>query len=488
MSEAHADRFEAVIGIEIHVQLRTRTKIFCACSAAYGAPPNTHVCPVCLGHPGVLPVLNRQAVGFGLRFGLAVGAEIPLRSVFARKNYFYPDLPKGYQISQYETPLLVGGTLRFPVDGEPRSLRLTRAHLEEDAGKLLHPEAGREAVTFIDLNRAGVPLLEVVSEPDLRSPLEARSCLERLRQLVVYLGICDGNLEEGSLRCDANISVRPRGQEALNPKTEIKNLNSFRHVERALAWEVKRQTGVLEEGGQLIQATRLWDEAAGRTRVMRTKEEAEDYRYFPEPDLPPLVLDPAWIEEERARLPELPEAREARFRTEQGLPPADALLLAGDPELADYFERAVGEAGDPKAVANWVLSGVLRLVKEETDGLAAVRIRPEALGAMVRMIAEGTISGKIAKTVFEEMAATGREPDAIVEERGLRPVADPDALRELTEEVLASHPEAVAEYLGGREAALQFFMGQVMRRTQGRADPRATRDIVRQALEARRTS
>jgi len=478
---------EAVIGLEIHVQLRTRSKIFCACSAAYGAPPNTHVCPVCLGHPGVLPVLNRQAVAFGLRFGLAVEARIPERSLFARKNYFYPDLPKGYQISQLEAPLLVGGRIRFTVGGRPKSLLLTRAHLEEDAGKLLHPEPGRDAVTFVDLNRAGVPLLEVVSEPDLRSPLEARLCLERLHQIVVYLGICDGNMEEGSLRCDANVSVRARGQETLNPKTEIKNLNSFRHVERALAWEVKRQTAELEDGGTLVQATRLWDEAAARTRVMRTKEEAEDYRYFPEPDLPPLVLDPAWIEAERASLPELPQAKEERLVSSYGLSSDEAHLLAGTPDLADYFEGAARESGDARATINWVVSGILRLVKEDPAGVVAVRIRPEALGRLVRMVGDGTISGKIAKTVFEEMAKTGVDPESIVKQQGLRPVTDVSTLREVAESVLASHPGVVAEYLAGKEAALQFFMGQVMRETRGQADPEIARRTVREALESRRT-
>ena len=477
------ERYEAVIGLEIHVQLLTRTKIFCGCSAAYGAPPNTHVCPVCLGHPGALPVLNRAAVAMALKFGLAVGSRPAPRSVFARKNYFYPDLPKGYQISQYDRPVLEGGALEFHHRGRDGTLRLVRAHLEEDAGKSIHPEAGGTA-TLVDYNRAGVPLLEVVSEPDLRAPEEAHAVLERLRQLVVYLGICDGNMEEGSLRCDANVSVRPRGQEALNPKTEVKNLNSFRNVERALAWEFKRQARALEDGEPLVQATRLWDAGEGRTRVMRSKEEAHDYRYFPEPDLPPLVVDPEWTERIRRTLPELPRDRERRLAADYGLPPADARILAGTRELADWFETAAREAGDGKAAANWVLTEVMRLVKETPDGLAGLRVEPAALGKLVRMIGAGTVSGKIAKTVFADLASGGGDPEAIVAARGLAPITDPAAVGEVVAAVLAEHPGPAEDYRGGREAALQFLIGQVMSRTRGRADPAAAREALRAALAA----
>ncbi len=482
-----AEKYEAVIGLEMHVQLRTRSKIFCRCSAAYGAPPNTHVCPVCLGHPGALPVLNRRAVEYALRFGLAVGARIPERSVFARKNYFYPDLPKGYQISQYDRPVLVGGEVAFPFEGAERRVRLTRAHLEEDAGKSFHPEAGREAATFVDLNRAGVPLLEVVTEPDLRSPDEAHACLRRLRQIVVYLGICDGNMEEGSLRCDANVSVRPRGQEALNPKTEIKNLNSFRNVERALAWEVKRQARLLEDGETSAQTTRLWDAGEGRTRVMRSKEEAQDYRYFPEPDLPPVAVDRAWVEAVRSGLPELPGDKERRLAGSYGLGSADAVLLAEEPDLAGYFETVAREAGDGKAAANWVMTEILRLVKASPRGLAGVRVEAAMLGKMVRMIRDGAISGKIGKAVFAEMELAGGDPEAIVASKGLLPVADADELLPVVARVLDENPGPVADYLSGKDAALKFLMGRVMRDTGGRADPRAASEAVRAALETRRS-
>ena len=477
---------EPVIGLEVHVQLATRTKIFCACSTDYGAAPNTQVCPVCLGHPGVLPVLNREAVAQALCFGLAVGAQIPARSVFARKNYFYPDLPKGYQISQYDRPIVVGGEIPFRVKGQPRRVGLIRAHLEEDAGKSFHPEDGREAVTLVDLNRAGVPLLEVVSRPDLRSPEEAQACFERIHQLVTYLGICDGNLEEGSLRCDANVSVRPEGTSGLLPKTEIKNLNSFRNVHRALEYEIHRQVRAIEDGIPLVQATRLWDAGEGRTRVMREKEEAHDYRYFPDPDLLPLDLPAGWVSEVCTTLPELPWAREERLAAEYGIGWEEATVLASSRDLADYFERAARSAGEGKSTASWVLTEVLRLRKESRDGWIGVRVEPEPLGTLVRMIREGTISGKIGKAVFAEMVASGEDPRAIVLARGWSPISDPERLRVVVQEVLESHPGPVQDYLAGKEAALQFLMGQVMRRTDGRASPPAARDAVREALERRR--
>jgi aspartyl-tRNA(Asn)/glutamyl-tRNA(Gln) amidotransferase subunit B len=480
------EKFEAVIGLEVHVQLQSRSKIFCSCSARYGASPNTQVCPVCLGHPGVLPVLNREAVTYALRFGLAVGATVQERNVFARKNYFYPDLPKGYQISQYDRPILAGGMLPFRCGGAEREVRLVRAHLEEDAGKSFHPEAGREAATLVDLNRSGVPLLEIVTEPDLRTPEEAHDCMERIRQLVVYLEICDGNMEEGSLRCDANVSVRPRGEEALYPKTEIKNLNSFRNVARALTWEIKRQARILEEDGVLEQATRLWDASEGRTRVMRTKEDEHDYRYFPEPDLLALVIDPEWVKKVRESLPELPWEKETRFAGEYGLSLDDAVVLAGSRALGDYFETAARTSKDAKGTANWVMTEVLHLIKESDSGFEGLRVSPENLGKMVGMIREGTISGKIGKTVFAEMARAGEDPEAIVESKGLLQIDDPALLERVVDEALTQHPEPLQEYIGGKDTTLQFFIGQVMRITGGRANPRTARDAVKKALDERR--
>ncbi len=496
-------RYEAVIGLEIHVQLRTTSKIFCACSTGYGAAPNSQVCPVCLGHPGVLPVLNREAVSHALRFGLAVDARIARQSRFARKHYFYPDLPKGYQISQYERPVLAGGALAFPHEGGMGSVRLVRAHLEEDAGKSVHmaADSDRDAATLVDLNRCGVPLLEVVTEPDLRSPAEARDFFLRLRQLVVYLGICDGNMEEGSLRCDANVSLRAPGETALNPKTEIKNLNSFRHVERALAHEIERQTAVFESGGTPEQATRLWDEGTGATRVMRTKEDAPDYRYFPEPDLPPLAVDETWIAAVRETMPELPEARERRLAAEYGITADDAVALAATPELADYFEGAArsalggGAAETTEAAvraatgtvtANWIRNEILRLVKETPGGLSAIRVRAADLGRLVRMVVSSEVSASAAKTVLEEMAATGRPPGEIVEEKKLRLVHDPEGLRRAVAEALDAHPDQVEQYLDGKDALVQFFVGRIMKALGGRAEPRAAASAVREALEERR--
>ena len=482
-----ANQFETVIGLEIHIQLTTKTKIFCRCSTEFGGQPNSQVCPICLGHPGVLPVLNREAVAFALRFGYAVGARINRRNIFARKNYFYPDLPKGYQITQLATPIISGGWLRFG-DGQRGRLNLTRAHLEEDAGKSFHPETGREAVTWIDLNRSGVPLLEIVSEPDLRSPDEARACLERLRQLVVYLEICDGNMEEGSLRCDANISVRKKGQRELNPKTEIKNLNSFRNVERALNWEITRQTRVLESGRTLEQTTRLWDVGENRTRVMRTKEEAHDYRYFPEPDLPPVNIEEEWDHQIRESQPELPWEKEERFIKVYGLSTADALVLAENRGLADYYETVAREAGDGKSAANWVMTEVMHLIKDTPEGWRGLKIAPENLGAMVRMIAMGTISGKIGKSVFAEMARTGGDPEGIVRSRGLSQIQDPQELDRAVNEAFSRNPGPLDDYINGKESALQFFIGQVMRITSGRANPAKARDAVKKALDQKRKS
>jgi len=482
---ALAERYEARIGLEVHVQLATRSKIFCACSAAYGSPPNTHVCPVCLGHPGTLPVLNRDVVLFALRFGRAVGAAAGT-SVFARKNYFYPDLPKGYQISQYDRPILTGGAVRFRVDGEDRSLRLTRAHLEEDAGKSFHPEHAGERMSRVDLNRAGVPLLEVVSEPDLTTPAEAHAVMERIRQIVLYLGICDGNMEEGSLRCDANVSVRVRGQAALNPKTEIKNLNSFRHVERALTYEITRQARALEDGEPLIQATRAWDDGEGRTRLLRTKEEAEDYRYFAEPDLPPVVVNDALAAEAGAGFPELPWDKENRLTEDLGLSRDDAERLAADPELSAWFEEAAAAAGNARGTANWVLTEVFRVLKHDPRGVGGLRVSAGALGRLVKLVDSGEVTGRIAKTVFQAMVESGGEPEAVLEARGLTRITDPAALGGHARRAVDANPGPLAEYLAGKETAQQFFMGQIMRATGGRADPQAAARAVRDELESRR--
>jgi aspartyl-tRNA(Asn)/glutamyl-tRNA(Gln) amidotransferase subunit B len=476
--------YEAVIGLEVHAQLRTRSKLFCGCSASFGGEPNAHTCPVCMGFPGVLPVLNRQAVEFAVRTGLAVGAEIAPVARWARKNYFYPDLPKGYQISMYEAPLCIGGEVEFLLDGASRRVRLIRIHLEEDAGKSIHD--ARDDASLVDLNRAGVPLLEIVSEPELRSPAEAAQYLRALRSILQYLEVCDGNMEEGSLRCDANVSLRPRGSSALGTRTEIKNLNSFRFLERALEYEIARQREVLSAGGHVIQETRLWDASRETTRSMRTKEYAHDYRYFPEPDLPPLAIDRAWVERIRASLPELPGARRRRFVEALGLPEYDAEVLTARRDLADYFEAALAHHRNPKALANWILEALLRVVRErkldEALRIETWPVPPDHLARLVALVDRGTISGKIAKTVFEEMVASGKDPEDIVREHGLLQVTDTGAIAEAVDRVLAEHADKVAEYRSGKEKLFGFFVGQVMKATQGRANPKTLNEILRQRL------
>ena len=459
------DAYESVIGIEIHVQLSTRSKMFCSCPTKYGAPANTQVCPVCLGLPGALPRLNQRAVELAAIFGSAVGGQVAATSLFARKNYFYPDLPKGYQITQYKHPVVTGGKIPFWTGGEQRELALTRAHLEEDAGKLLHPEGG-DRFTRIDLNRAGIPLLEIVSEPCLHSPEEAAAALERIHQLVVYLGISNANMEEGNLRCDANISVRPRTQPHFNPKTEIKNLNSYRHVQKALEYEVTRQSLALEEGEPLVQATRLWDEATGRTGVMRTKEDAEDYRYFPEPDLPPAVLAAP------ASPGETPWHAEARLMKDFGLSLKDSRLLTSNQELARYFEGAAAVCGDPKRAANWVLTEVLQVLGERQISPSQLKVSPEACGRLLKMLSSGKINGPTAKAVFQRVVESGKDPESIIAKEGLNQVSDAGILETEVRAALESHPTQVQQYLGGKETVAQFFVGQVMRATQGRANPK----------------
>jgi aspartyl-tRNA(Asn)/glutamyl-tRNA(Gln) amidotransferase subunit B len=473
--------FEPVIGLEVHAQLKTRTKIFCGCSTAFGAPPNTHVCPVCLGLPGVLPVLNRNVLAFTIRMALATGCRINHASRFARKNYFYPDLPKGYQISQYERPIAEHGRIEIETPGEgATTIGITRIHMEEDAGKLVHD--ADQPVSRVDLNRTGVPLIEIVSEPDLRAPEQAGAYLRKLRSVVRYLDICDGNLEEGSFRCDANVSLRPRGQAAFGTRTEIKNLNSFRNVERALVYEIERQRECLLDGETVVQETRLWDPDKSRTFSMRGKEEAHDYRYFPDPDLLPVVVEAAWIEAIRAELPELPDARQTRYVETLGLSPEDAARLAAARETGDYFEACLAVFPQPKPVANWVLGDLAAHLNASGRDIADAPVSPALLGRLLQLVDDGTISGKIAKTLFEEMAGTGEAPDAIVERRGLKQVSDSAALEEIVDQVLAAAPDEVAAFRGGRTKLMGFFVGQVMKATRGQANPQKVNAILKAKL------
>jgi len=474
--------FEPVIGLEIHAQLLTATKIFCGCSTRFGAEPNTQLCPVCFGLPGALPVLNRRAVELAIRAGLAFGCRIHTRSIFARKNYFYPDLPKGYQISQYEQPLATDGAIELAGPPE-RTLGIIRVHLEEDAGKSLHdglPDSDR--ATHLDFNRSGVPLIEIVSRPDLRSPAEASEAFNRIREILVAIGVNDGNMEEGSLRCDANVSVRPAGSETLGVKTEVKNLNSFRHVQRALEFEIERHTSVLAAGGQLQQQTRLWDPNTGQTVLMRTKEEADDYRYFPEPDLAPLVVDEAWIAAIRESLPELPEARRRRLVAQYQLPDYDAGVLTQSMALADYFERTAAVAGNAKAASNWIMVELGRKMHEQRTSIEQVPLKPESLAELIVLIDTGKITGPVAKVVFEKMYDTGRAAADIVEAEGLARIDDANAIDGIVRDVLSGHPGPVAEYRAGKTKTLGFLVGQVMKVTAGKADPAKVNESVRRVL------
>jgi len=476
--------YEAVIGLEVHAEMLTQSKIFCGCSAAFGAAPNEHTCPLCLGLPGVLPVLNRRVVEFAIKAGLATDCTIAPVSRWARKNYFYPDLPKGYQISQYELPICLGGRIDISVDGQPKTVRLTRIHMEEDTGKNIHDQHGD--ASLVDYNRSGVPLLEIVSEPDIRSSAEAGAYLRKLRAILQYLEVCDGNMEEGSFRCDANVSVRPRGSDTLGTKAEIKNMNSFRAVERALDFEIARQVDLVRDGERVVQETRLWDADREVTRSMRSKESAHDYRYFPEPDLLPLEVPAAWVEEVRATLPELPDARRDRFAREYQLPAYDAEVLTARKDIADYFEAAVRAHANPKAISNWVMGDVLRVIRDRhLDQALVIRewpVPPEHLAALVRLIDDETISGKIAKGVFEQMLASGAAPDRIVAEQGLSQVTDASAIDAAIASVLAANPEKVAEYRGGKDKLFGFFVGQVMKATQGKANPQKVNDLLQQRL------
>lgn len=473
--------YEAVIGLEVHAQMLTDTKIFCGCSTKFGVEPNTQTCPICIGMPGVLPVLNRKALEFAIRTGLATNCTISPYSRFARKNYFYPDLPKGYQISQYELPICEHGYIEIIIDGQNRKIGITRIHMEEDAGKNIHEGAGQ--YSFVDLNRAGVPLMEIVSEPDLRSPVEAVEYMKKLRTILRYLGVCDGNMEQGSLRCDANISIRPVDEKEFGVKVEIKNINSFKFVEKALDYEIRRQIKVLKEGGKIIQETRLWDSAKGITESMRGKEEAHDYRYFPEPDLVPILVDQKWIDEIKASLPELPDLRRQRFVSIYGLPENNANLLVSEKATADWFENAVKLGGQPKAVANWIMGDLMKLLNAENKTIEECHLEPLRLVEMLKLVEQGTISGKIAKTVFEEMYRTNKTADEIVQEKGLVQIRDSGEIEKTVDEVIAKHPKEVERFKAGEEKLLGFFVGQIMKKTKGKANPQMVNELLKKKLQ-----
>jgi len=475
--------WEMVIGLEIHAQLATKTKIFSPASTAFGAEPNTQACAIDLGMPGVLPVLNKEAVRMATKFGLAIDAEVARTSVFARKNYFYPDLPKGYQISQFELPVVGKGELEIDLeDGSTKMIGVTRAHLEEDAGKSLHEDY--HGMSGIDLNRAGTPLLEIVSEPDIRSAAEAIAYAKKIHSLVQYLEICDGNMQEGSFRMDVNISLRPQGQEAFGTRAEIKNLNSFRFMEKAIAFEFERQMDILEDGGAVVQETRLYDVDKGETRSMRSKEEANDYRYFPDPDLLPLVLDEDYIEAVRKELPELPNEKKHRFITHLGLSGYDASVLTGSRELAAYFE-AVAEAagGENKLAANWVQGELSAALNKDGTDLADSPVTAEMLGGMIKRIADNTISGKIAKQVFEAMWSGEGDADSVIEKKGLKQITDSGAIESMIDEVIAANPAQVEQFKAGKEQLLGFFVGQVMKASKGQANPGQVNQVLREKLK-----
>ena len=483
--------WEAVIGLEVHAQLRTASKIFCACSTAFGDEPNANTCPVCLGLPGALPVLNREAVRLAGKAALALGLRINPESIFARKNYFYPDLPKGYQISQYDRPFSERGVVEIltserDAGGHPREWRLgrigiTRAHIEEDAGKSLHEGVADPTKSYVNLNRSGTPLLEIVSEPDFRSSWEAYDYVSFLRRTLQYLGVCDGNMEEGNLRCDANVSVRRQGAEKFGTKAEVKNLNSLRFLQRALDYEIERQIALLEAGGEVVQETRLWNEREGKTYSMRSKENAHDYRYFPEPDLPPLEVSAEWIEALRGELPELPEARRRRLIRDYDLSAEDAHTLTAQRELADYYEAAAAVSGNARAAANWVLTELLRELK--AADVTASRVPAADLGALIKLIDGGTISGKMAKEVFAEMFATGAAPAEIVRARGLVQITDEGAIGQVVDKVIEANPKELGQYRAGKTALLGFFVGQVMKASGGKANPQVVNQILKRKLE-----
>ncbi len=483
--------YEAVIGLEVHAQLLTESKIFCGCSTRFGAPPNTNTCPVCLGLPGALPVLNRQAVAMAIKAGVALGCSLNTRSVFARKNYFYPDLPKGYQISQYDLPLAYDGQVSL-MTGErqktghitnyqSKSFGIIRVHLEEDAGKSIHVPGDD---TYVDLNRTGVPLIEIVSAPDLRSSQEAYDYMTYLRRTLLYLGVCDGNMEEGSLRCDANVSVRPVGHEKLGTKVEVKNLNSFRFLQKALDYEIERQIRVIRDGGTIVQETRLWNDDVGKTFAMRTKEEAHDYRYFPDPDLLPVVVDEEWLQQLKGEISELPEARRARLVAEYQLSDEDAMQVTQTREFADYFEAASKSSGHPRQVFNWMVGELTRFLKQDGREIESSPVSPQNLATLIKLIEAGSITGKIGKEVFEKMYQTGKEPEEIVASAGLKQISDQGQIEQIVDRVLQANPGQVQAFRSGKEGLLGFFVGQVMRETRGQANPKAVNELLLAKLRA----
>lgn len=485
--------WEAVIGLEVHAQLNTKSKIFCGCSTEFGQEPNDNTCPVCLGLPGALPVLNREVIVNAGKAALALNLRVNTESIFARKNYFYPDLPKGYQISQYDKPFSELGVVEIltserddagrPVEWKPKRFGITRAHIEEDAGKSVH-DIGDPDKTHVNLNRAGTPLLEIVSEPDFRNAWEAYDYVGFLRRTLQFIGVCDGNMEEGNLRCDANVSVRPVGQEKLGTRAEIKNVNSLRFLQKAIDYEIDRQIALLEAGGTMVQETRLWNEKEGKTYTMRTKEDAHDYRYFPDPDLPPLEVSSEWIEALKAELPELPEDRRQRFMREYEVNADESFTLTGERALADYFEATIKASGNIRAAANWILSELLRELKNSDTDINNCKIKAEDLGAMIRLIDDKTISGKIAKDVFADMFATGKAPADIVKEKGLVQITDTTAIEKVVDEVIAANPKETESYRAGKTALMGFFVGQVMKASGGKANPKAVNEILKAKLEA----
>jgi aspartyl-tRNA(Asn)/glutamyl-tRNA(Gln) amidotransferase subunit B len=473
-------QYEPVIGLEVHAQLKTASKIFCGCSTKFGQGPNSQTCQVCIGMPGVLPVLNKTAMDYIIKTGLAVHSEIAPYSRFARKNYFYPDLPKGYQISQYELPVCKGGYVDVVVDGNVKRVGLTRIHLEEDAGKNLHE--GIEGASHVDLNRTGVPLMEIVSEPDIRSAEEAAEYMRKLRAILRYIEVCDGNMEEGSLRCDANVSVRPVGQAEFGTRAELKNMNSFKNVQKAIEYEIKRQVAVIEDGGKVVQETRLWDANQGITLSMRGKEEAHDYRYFPEPDLVPVEVSKEWLEAVRATMPELPDAKRERFVSQYGIPDYDAMVLTESRALADYYEVVAKLSGEPKLASNWIMGDVLRKLKEDGTEPEQCPLSPERLAGMIKLIGTGTISGKIAKTVFEEIYSSKKSAEEVVSEKGLVQISDEASIARVIDEVMAANPANVEQYRAGKVALLGFFVGQVMKKTSGKANPGMVNELLKKKL------
>jgi len=476
-------KYETVIGLEVHVQINTKTKIFCSCSTEFGKPPNANTCPICLGMPGVLPVLNKQFLESAMKACLATHCTIAPMNRFARKNYFYPDLPKGYQISQFEEPLGVNGYINIYINGIKKRIGLTRIHMEEDAGKLIHGEnLGNPGKSYVDFNRTGVPLCEVVSEPELRSPEEARAYLVELKSILEYTQVSDCNMEEGSLRCDANISLRPKGQKEFGTRTELKNLNSFKFVQKAIEYEVDRQTRILDQGDQVIQETRLYDSDRGETFSMRSKEEAHDYRYFPDPDLVPVVLDEAWVEEIKKTIPELPEQKRERFAIEYSLPEYDAGVLTSSRELANYFEKCTSLFSKPKIISNWIMGDLLRELNKSNQVISECPVSPSALVNLLKLIDEGVISGNIAKSVFEEMYQTGKEPITIVDEKGLKQITDDKAIDKMVEGVLQANLSQVDEYKGGKEKVLGFLVGQVMKASKGKANPGTVNKLLKEKI------